>query len=256
MGRKDFDRGYFTRLAVVLCSFYLYGVFALVLFPISEAHLPYILTDNVFMSINSVVTFLLVFYLFYKFLRRSLIEGGRKGISLKFLAAGFGFYGVTITGLLLTVFGFFDETVLLNFFVNRIFMVFSISSIAYSSFCFKGCSFLRKLVPLVALVGGFLWFLFGIFYVGSIGYTMFGFLSFVWSPLMVFSGYVFFRRSEIMVGWPGYLFSFGMIMLGMSYLLWPLSFNWFFYTLVWTMVNISLLFLVTGIHSMESLSDS
>lgn len=238
------------NVGVILTALFFYGLYAVQKVPVfGQESSAYVVRAGPLVLGNAVLTMVVLTVIstyMYSFSRK--VGDEEKSLGMKVLSMGFVAYFITILGIFLTFVGYYDETRIFQFFLTRQFMVFLMASIAFFTLGFLKRDLKRKSVFLFLTVSGYLWFFYGLFIVGSIPYMMFGFLSFLWAPVVLISGYLFFRIGRRNAERGAYFFSFGLILLATSYLIWSLFYRTPLYNLVWIMINIALVLTLVGAY--------
>lgn len=183
-----------------------------------------------------------------------LIHKGRKYYSDRGLKENIPLiWGVSFLAYIVTYIGIIlkaSEAITMTeelFFFFRSFMILWAAGIAYGLITLRTSrEGLRKYIPLGIAGLSLAWFTWGLFSVGSIEYTMYGFTSFLWVPLTFAFGYFFWAYS----GGTGHSgmkwISVGMVYMGATYLFWAPTHQNFLYEVAFFQYNIAASIILLG----------
>jgi len=185
------------------------------------------------------------FYLIYKGRKYYSDRGLRENVPMIW-GTSFLAYIVTYIGIILNA----SDIITMNaelFFFFRSSMILWAAGIAYGLITLRTSrEGLRNYIPLSIAGLSLAWFAWGLFNVGSIEYTMYGFTSFIWVPLTFAFGYFFWTYS----GGTGHSgmkwISAGMVYMGSTYLFWAPTHQNFLYEVAFFQYNIAASIILLG----------
>ena len=185
-------------------------------------------------------------------------KGARTNRSLLVWGLGFFVYSITFVAHIFRGWGFIwanENTSTELFFLWRFGMIIWAGASLYGILRILTEDLKKQLIPpLLAMAAGFIWFFYGLFIVGDIEWTMYGFLFAIWIPVCFSISYVFLtygRKAELTS--PKILF-IGYVGLTITYMGWaPWHFGdvIYFYFVWYFLFLLSLIPILVGFVSLS-----
>jgi len=162
--------------------------------------------------------------------------------------ASFFLYSLVFIGVVFNAFNIVNTHLPNTFFLFRQVMILWAVGMFYGLVSLRtDHPVVRYWIPSIVLAAGYAWFGYGLFSIGDIQFTMYGFLSFLFIPITITLGYLFFRYSSRIKGAGMRWLSGGMFLMGTVYMVWAPMHQSVGYIFGFFLFNIALALIFVGI---------
>ncbi|MFC1666182.1 hypothetical protein ACFLZF_00505, partial [Nanoarchaeota archaeon] len=199
------------------------------------------------LSLNTVI---LLFAISFVLLSRYMDGGDKTTLvwGLSFLISSITFIALALRSL---GFSWANESTPFLFFIYRNVMILWVAGIYYGLSLVMVKSKKLQIIPsFIILIVGYLWFIYGLFFIKDIEYTMYGFLYFLFIPLCISLSYLFYKQGKREQAKSMKFISLGFLITGLMYMTWAPWHNNFFYYNCFFIYTLGLVFIFVGIFGL------